>query len=42
MGDNFKGFSSDVVHELKTPLSTIRSGLEIYVESSDDEEKSII
>lgn len=42
MADNFKTFSSDVVHELKTPLSAIRTGMELYVESTDQEEKSRI
>lgn len=39
LADNFKGFTSDVIHELKTPLAAIRSGLELYTESDDPEEK---
>lgn len=37
--ENFKEFSSDIVHELKTPLAAIRSGLEIYSESTNEKEK---
>ncbi len=37
--ENFMRFSSDVVHELKTPLAAIRSGLEVYAESTDEREK---
>jgi signal transduction histidine kinase len=32
-------FSSDIVHELKTPLAAIRSGLEVYSESTDGRQK---
>lgn len=42
MADNFKQFSSDVVHELKTPLSAIRSGIDLYSEIEDTEERSLI
>ena len=37
--ENFSRFSSDIVHELKTPLAAIRSGLEVYSESDSEEEK---
>jgi signal transduction histidine kinase len=37
--ENFMRFSSDIVHELKTPLAAIRSGLEAYSESTDEPEK---
>ncbi|MBN2510379.1 MAG: HAMP domain-containing histidine kinase, partial [Spirochaetales bacterium] len=40
--DNFRAFSSDIVHELKTPLSAIRSGIEIYSETPDEKEKGEI
>jgi signal transduction histidine kinase len=37
--ENFMRFSSDIVHELKTPLAAIRSGLEVYSECGDEAEK---
>jgi signal transduction histidine kinase len=40
--ENFKSFSSDIVHELKTPLAAVRSGLEVYSESTDEGEKEEI
>lgn len=40
--ESFMRFSSDIVHELKTPLATIRSGLELYAESDDDGEREQI
>ncbi len=33
--DNFMWFSSDLVHELKTPLSAIRSSFELYTEGAE-------
>ena len=38
--ENFKKFSSDIVNELKTPLSAIRSGLEVYTESKNPNEQN--
>ncbi len=38
--EDFMRFSSDIVHELKTPLAAIRSGLEVYAESADDDERA--
>ena len=38
--ESFVSFSSDIVHELKTPLAAIRSGLEIYSESIDEPERA--
>lgn len=36
----FERFSADVVHELKTPLAAIRSGLDVYAESGDEGERA--
>lgn len=35
--ESFARFSSDVVHELKTPLAAIRAGLDVCTESTDSE-----
>jgi signal transduction histidine kinase len=40
--ENFRRLSSDIVHELKTPLAAIRSGLEVYSESSVEAERADI
>ncbi|MBN1648778.1 MAG: HAMP domain-containing histidine kinase [Spirochaetales bacterium] len=40
--EHFREFSSDITHELKTPLAAIRSGLEVYSETDEKAQKADI